>query len=105
MFLLLDIKHKTYAKAKPQQQKIDPQKSVYANRLKINNVSILFNLFHQLKLVKQFSFSAFLKIQLQLNLTVVYLIDMLQPKLNNFRRLYLMQRYIADMRVLILIRI
>lgn len=78
---------------------------MYANRLKINNVSILFNLFHQLKLVKQFSFSAFLKIQLQLNLTVVYLIDMLQPKLNNFRRLYLMQRYIADMRVLILIRI
>lgn len=47
------------------------------------------------ELVKQFSFSAFLKIQLQFNLTVVYLIDMLQPKLNNFRRLYLM-RYIAE---------
>lgn len=45
VFLLLDIKHKTYAKSKPQQQKNWlPKVSVYANRLKIKNVSILFNL-------------------------------------------------------------
>lgn len=92
MFLLLDIKHKTYAKAKPQQQKIDSQKSVYANRLKINNVSILFNLL----IGETIFFFGISKIQLQFNLTVAYLIDMLQPKLNNFRRLYLMQRYIAE---------
>lgn len=49
------------------------------------------------ELSKQYHFSAFLlKIQLQLNLTVVYLINMLQPKVNNFHRRYLMQRYIAE---------
>lgn len=83
MFLLLDIKHKTYAKSKPQQQKNWlPKVSVYANRLKIKNVSILFNL-----LIGETIF--FFGI-------LVYLIDMLPPKLNNFRRLYLMQRYIAE---------
>lgn len=65
---------------------------MYANRLKINNVSILFNLL----IGETIFFFGISKIQLQFNLTVAYLIDMLQPKLNNFRRLYLMQRYIAE---------